>query len=469
MKTRSYLRLPPFLLALFLLLPAATSRAQAPKFQDGDRICFVGDSITHAGSYHTQVLLFYLTRFPQMRLEAWNCGIAGDSAAGAVRRYDWDIAPHKPTVATIMLGMNDVNRGLYAEGKTGEAVEEQRRKAIEANLTNMDKLSERLAQDGARLIYITPSLFDQTGNQKNDKLTGVNDALKACAVGVRKLAEKYRGGVVDFNGPMDALNREGQAKDPEFTIIGADRVHPGPVGHLVMTYLFLKAQGMTPTVATMTIDAATSAITTQENAEITQLAVKADTVTFECLEKSLPFPVPAAAEKALTLVPWTNDLNQEMLKVSGLKAGAYDVLIDGQPVLKTTAEALAQGVNLATLANTPQLKQAQEVQGLLQRRGAIENGKLRTFAQVEAGLFASLKERTPEAEQKAVADKLANLRATTGQYNAYYITVYENYQASIGQREKFLQEVSDLYKQAVTAAQPKPHRFEIRPATASTP
>lgn len=469
MHTRPFVRLTLFLLALDLLGPAVAVRAQAPKFQDGDRICFVGDSITHGGSYHTLVMAFYLTRYPQMRLEAWNCGISGDSAAGAVRRYDWDIAPHKPTVATIMLGMNDVNRGLYAEGKTGEAVEEQRRKAIETNLTNMDKLSERLAQDGARLVYITPSLFDQTGNQKNDKLTGVNDALKACAEGDRKLAEKYRGGIIDFNGPMDALNREGQAKDPEFTIIGADRVHPGPIGHMVMAYLFLKAQGMTPTVATIGIDATANAIAAQENAEITQLAIKADTITFECLEKSLPFPVPAAAEKALTLIPWTNDLNQEILKVAGLKAGAYEVLIDGQPVLKTTAEALSQGVNLATLANTPQMKQAQEVQTLLQRRATIENTKLRTFAQVEAGLFGSLKERTPEAEQKAIADKIATLRATTGQYNAYFITVYENYQASIGQREKFLQEVNDLYKQAVAAAQPKPHRFEIRSTTANTP
>lgn len=463
MKTPTFFRVAPLLLSVLLTSLCVTAQAQAPKFQDGDRICFIGDSITHGGGYHTQVLLFYLTRFPQMKLEASNCGISGDSAAGAVRRYDWDIAPHKPTVATIMLGMNDVRRDLYAEGKTGEAIEEQRRKAIEANLTNMDTLAGRLAQDGARVIFITPSLFDQTGNQANDKLTGVNDALKACAEGDRKLAEKYHGGVVDFNGPMEALNREGQAKDPAFTLIGTDRVHPGPMGHLVMTYLFLKAQGMTPTVSTMAIDAASAAVTMQDNATITQLVAKPDAVSFECLEKALPFPVGGAAEKALALVPWTNDLNQEILKVTGLKAGAYEVVIDGKSVLKTTADALAQGVNLAVIKDTPQAQQAKEVQTLLQRRADIENSKLRLFAQVEAGLLASLKDRTPESDQKAVTDKIASLRASTGPYNAHYIKVYENYLASISQRDSYLQQVPDLYKQAVAASQPKPHRFEIRP------
>jgi len=173
-----------------------------------------------------------------------------------VKRYAWDIAAHKPTVATIMLGMNDVSRSLYAPGKSGPDVEKKRREAIARRNASIERLAEQLTQDGTRVIFITPSLYDQTGNQKSENLNGVNDALKACAEADRKLAARYAAGLVDFNGPMEAINRAGQAKDPEFTIVGPDRVHPGPVGHLVMAYLFLKEQGVPPTGAAMEIDAA---------------------------------------------------------------------------------------------------------------------------------------------------------------------------------------------------------------------
>ncbi len=379
------------LFSLSIALARLSVFAEAPPFKDGDRVCFIGDSITHQAYYHTQILLFYATRFPHMRLEAWNCGLAGDTAAGSVRRYAWDIAPRKPTVATVMLGMNDVGRHLYAGDKSGPQVEAQRQRAIDGHIANLGKLAALLAQDGTRIIFITPSLFDQTGQQTTERLAGVNDALIDCGAGARKLAAQYGAGLVDFNGPMEALNAAGQAKDPAFTIVGADRVHPGPVGHLVMAYLFLRAQGHAPTVAGMRIDAARCAVREQDNCEIAQLALADGTLSFTCLEKALPFPLDGANEKALELVPFTADLNQETLQISGLPRGGYQVLIDGGPALATTAAALEAGINLATNTGTPQYRQAQAVQRLLAERAVVEGRKLRTFAQIEHLFFSDLK------------------------------------------------------------------------------
>ncbi|MDA3926115.1 MAG: hypothetical protein PF904_15575 [Kiritimatiellae bacterium] len=44
----------------------------AEPFRDGDRVCFVGDSITKQGGYHAQILLFYATRYPDINLQMWN-------------------------------------------------------------------------------------------------------------------------------------------------------------------------------------------------------------------------------------------------------------------------------------------------------------------------------------------------------------------------------------------------------------
>lgn len=440
--------------------PAAM--AEAPHFKDGDRVCFIGDSITHQARYHTQIVLFYTTRFPQMRLTTWNCGFAGDTAAGAVKRYEWDIAARKSTVATIMLGMNDVNRGLYAEGMTGPAVEAKRRAAIANRIANMERLAEKLTRDGTRIIFITPSLFDQTGNQKTDKLTGVNDALKACAEADRKLAARLGAGLVDFNGPMEAINRAGQTKDPAFTIVGPDRGHPGSAGHLVMAYLFLKAQGLPRTVAEVAIDAARAQIVKQGNCRVSALAVKDGEVSFTCHANALPFPIDPADEKVLELVPFADDLNQELLHVSGLSEGEYRLSIDGRPILTTTAAALGKRINLATARETPQYKQAKDVQLLMSERALIEGRKLRTIAQVRYLFFSDLESRTPEIERRVLEETLAKLRGREGKWERYRRGVIESYQKVLPEKEALQRQSANLLARIETMKVPKPHVYRLQ-------
>ena len=86
-----------------------------PVFQSGARWCALGDSITQEGWYHHFVELFYRTRFPARPLQVVNCGIAGDNAAGALKRLRRDCLDANPTVVSVMLGMNDVGWELQAE------------------------------------------------------------------------------------------------------------------------------------------------------------------------------------------------------------------------------------------------------------------------------------------------------------------------------------------------------------------
>src|SRR6187399_1959688 len=75
--------------------------------KDGDRFIFIGDSITHQCLYTQFVENFYYTRNPEKRLHFRNAGVSGDKAQDALNRFDEDIASFKPTIATILLGMND--------------------------------------------------------------------------------------------------------------------------------------------------------------------------------------------------------------------------------------------------------------------------------------------------------------------------------------------------------------------------
>ena len=453
------------ILALAFLATASTlisdEAKEAVKFKAGDRVCFIGDSITHGGgfNYHTQVVLFYATRFPEMRFDSWNCGLSGDSASGTVRRYAWDIAPLKPTVSSIMLGMNDVWRDNYGKDKTGPEFEAKHKQAIDIYVDNMGKLSDTLLKDGSALIFITPSIYDQTGTQKTNNLYGVNDALKICGDEAAKLAAKHNAGVADFHSLMTRINAEVQAKNPDDTIVGGDRVHPGAPGHLLMAYVFLKAQGMTPTVSSIAIDASKNAVLTQDNCKVSNLAAKSDSVSFEALENALPFPIDDSAKKALDLAPVLKDLDQETLSVSGLAEGSYDLLIDGNAVGRYNASELKEGVNLATVKETPQYKQAKKVMDLLKTRADIFSSKLRTFTAIRHFTLSKLTDRSPEAEQKCLEEQLEKSRKSNFGYGVWQIETYMKY---VKDEESLKKEAADLLDKAYAENKPKSHSYELK-------
>ena len=372
-----------FLHGLCLLCSLAVFSAELPvprQFHKGDVWVAVGDSITHSRRYHSFIYLYYATRFPQRRFEMVNCGVSGDSAGGAVRRFSWDIAPHKPTVATVMLGMNDVGRGNYGKDKTDPKLVARRQGSIDGHMRNMDKLSELLRGAGADIIYLTPSIYDQTAEIKRYNNFGVNDALGECGRRVAaELAPKYGAGVADLHGPMTALNEAYQKDDKTKTLVGADRVHPGDMGQFIMAYLFLKAQRVPAEVATFSLDA-TGKVLENGNCTIADVRTGPAMLSFTCHEKALPYPVPLVADEALELVPFTETMNREMLTVKGLPAGDYVVVIDDVPVLATTAEELAEGLNLALCPRTPMYQQALAVASANESRHSIPARKLRTLA-----------------------------------------------------------------------------------------
>ncbi|HRR34053.1 MAG TPA: SGNH/GDSL hydrolase family protein [Kiritimatiellia bacterium] len=440
-----------------------TAGAAAEPFRDGDRVCFIGDSITHQMLYHTEITLFYLTRFPDRQIETFNCGFAGDTAAGAVRRYDWDIAARKPTVATVMLGMNDVNRGLYKPGTTGPDTEAKRKAAIASHIKNMEMLAGRLHRDGVRLILIGPSPYDQTGSQSEENLFGVNDALQACGAAARRLAETLQAGWVDFNAPMEAINREWQARQPGFTVVGPDRVHPGPAGHLVMAYLFLKAQGMPAIVSEMTLDGRQGKLVRHDNCEVSDIHLADGTLTFTCRAAALPFPVDKACAPALEWVPFTQELNREMLAVTGLSGERYALEIDGRRVAETTAAALAKGINLAELSDTPQHQQAMQLRKWLNERAMIEGRKLRTFDHIEFLFFSDRENRTPDSDRAYLESKLAELAGKDNVWHRYRAGVIKTYFELLPEKDALRRRSAERMNSIRANVTPRPRHYVIRP------
>ncbi|MHC4886632.1 MAG: SGNH/GDSL hydrolase family protein, partial [Planctomycetota bacterium] len=249
-----------------MALPAVAGESAPALFQDGDRVCFIGDSITHGdlgqSDYHEFIYLYYLTRFPDRTITIFDRGISGDTSWGTIARYGEDIAPCKATVSTIMLGMNDVDRGLYGSStKVAPAIQKKREAKLAKYRESMTTLCERIVNGGGKLILFTPSPYDQVTLTRNpERLMAsrprVNDGLLECTKSVRSLAKDLSASVVDMNtGVLDVLARQHKV-DRTYSFFDKLRVHPDMRGHFVMAYLFLKAQKAPGTVSAVEIDAA---------------------------------------------------------------------------------------------------------------------------------------------------------------------------------------------------------------------
>lgn len=401
---------------------ATADRAVQPLFAPGERVCWIGDSITHSGLWHSHVTLFHRTRFPAVDCTWANCGLSGDSAAGALRRFDWDIAPHRPTVAVLMLGMNDVERHLYGPEPADESRSAQRRRAIEIHARSMATLAERLVAMGARLVCVSPSIYDDTGRQQATNLVGVDHALATCGELARDLAERHGGRFIDLHTPMAACNAALQREDPDASIVGGDRVHPGPPGHLFMAYHVLRGLGATATVDTVDVHAGSG----EADGDVTVEHHGPDGVALRHRPRSLPFPIPADAAAAGAWAPIQRALSCEILRCRGLRPGGYMIRIDDQPVAQADADELAAGLDLGGNPATPQYRQALRVAELNRERHRLISEELRTVAAVRHFLLERngvVSSDLDAAETLATAD-LARVQAANNTFGIWQLGTF---------------------------------------------
>ena len=329
------------------------SQGIAP-FRKGDRVAFVGNSITDGGHYHSYIWLYYMTHFPRMRLWMANCGVGGDTAKEILARFDDDVLAKEPTVVTFTFGMNDTG---YYEYNGNDSADFARRK-YEETRQRFALCEEKLKSlKGIRTVMIGTSPYDQTSTFNDEVFARKNDNMQRVVSLQKEAAERNGWEFLDFNAPMVAMNRKQQQTDPAFTLIGSDRIHPDNDGHMAMAYLFLQAQGMVGRkVADMEVDALKGKATKSGNCRISKVKPTYDGLQFDCLAASLPFPLDTVAHgwgfsrgaaRVTKVIPsFIDDLSDEHLTVKGLN-GIFRLSIDGIVIDTLSAATLSRGINLS--------------------------------------------------------------------------------------------------------------------------
>lgn len=446
--------------AVSLLSLLGTSEANAfESFAHDTHYAAIGDSITHAGRYLVYLETFYLTRFPDREIEMLNLGIAGDTASGALTRFSWDIEPLHAGVASVMFGMNDVTRSLYEAKNGAPHLKEKRAEKIREFRLNLASLVKKLTDDGTKVVVVSPTIFDEFAQMESATFPGLDAALAECGRAAKSVALQFRVPFVDVHSPMKSLSDRMQNDSPSATIVGPDRVHPQAPGHLFLMSLILKAQEVPSTVARVKINASTGTIEKVENCIVDDVKLSADAIAFRYRARCLPFPIEEEAGEALKWIPFTEEYNQEILTIPGLRPGRYSVTIDDSFIREYSADELARGVNFALEQNTPQLNQARKVLALISEREAIVR-KRRDVLMVEIQAAKDIKRPVTLAQILPLLP--ARLKAAAGQpWESYIRRTGEEYLENKPQEEGFLVTARQLLHQARDMAKPRPHLIKI--------
>jgi len=449
--------------ASFMMLSTAVHSQTVMPFSEKDRAVFLGDSITDGGHYHSYIWLYYMTRFPYMDLAVLNAGIGGDTAADMFKRLDGDVFSKRPTVLMVTFGMNDTGYFEYLGKNAEEFGEDRYQECIE----NYKKIEKRLKElDGVRVVMLGGSPYDETAKFDNTPLPGKNAVMQRIVEYQRQSAEENGWEFLDFNAPMSDLCRNVQSADPSFTISVGDRIHPDNDGHMVMAYLFLKAQGFAgKKVADMVIDAANGQAVKEENCTVSDIRADRREVSFDYLAESLPYPLDTIAHglgakrsqaEACRMVPFMEEMNQELLAVKGLK-GNYTLYIDDVPLGSWSASELSEGVNLAAMPFTPQYRQALAVMHLNEYRWELERN-FRDYAWVQYGFFQGkgLIGANDEQAVKALDSEKGN--------NVWLQIHRENWSKLMHEsvREARMEEIELLTKKIYAANKPVTHRITLK-------
>ena len=329
--------------------------------KDGDRVVFYGDSITDQMLYTTFTETYAVTRFPNYKLTFTNSAWSGDRVSGGAggpidRRLARDVIPYRPSVVTIMLGMNDGAYQPFKEEVFGWYTSGYRH--------IIDEL--KLDLPGVRLTLIKPSPYDDITREPKFA-GGYNAVLVRYGEFLGELARSEGTSIADMNNPMVEATKKAFATDKEAaTKFNSDRVHPGAAGQLIMTQALLQAWHAPSLVASAHLDAQASRVVSAEGTVVTELKKQGEGLGWIQLDHALPYPVDLK-DPVLALATKSSGffaaLNRQPLQVDGLSAQEYTLKIDGREIGTFTREELSTGVNLAE-HDTPMFSQALKVQTL---------------------------------------------------------------------------------------------------------
>lgn len=205
--------------------------ADSLPFKTGEKIAFLGDSITQHGAEHPSGyvnLVMDGLAAAGIRAVCIPAGVASDGARKMTARLEKDVISKKPDWMFFSCGVNDCSNGM---DNPGIPIEEYKEKVV--------AIWDRCKKAGIRVIVLTATpVVEEPEHVANTNLIPYNEFLRTAAA-ERKL-------------PLVDLNMVAQAcidakKDKSKRIYTVDGTHMSPHGNIVLAAAILRGLGMEKT------------------------------------------------------------------------------------------------------------------------------------------------------------------------------------------------------------------------------
>lgn len=393
---------------LFLVTSLFAQKSFVPA--KADTVVFAGDSITHQCIYTQFVENFLYTRYHDLQLRCFNTGISGDKALDLLNRFDEDVAFKKPQWVTVLLGMNDGRYQDYSHENFGTYKK------------HMKQVLEKIKSLDAEAIVLSPTMFDQqqyrlkheAGNFRFSRLNAhenYNAKLGMYSGWLRATANDSKLNFVDFWGPMNDITASERINNSAFTL-SPDSIHPDPNGMAIMaTQLANYMKGSRAELPKVLINFGS------EHSKNVK-ALKAEKGSLEALVAPvyLPWVLPATNEAGPEPFKYIDNpmlgfeaimerygFNEEIIQITGLQSGKYNVLMNDKVVLKNISSAqLAAGIDISKNTTSPTYQQSLNVAQLNVKRN---NEAMRPYRNLQASMKGRRKKFADQPEKLAAYRK----------------------------------------------------------------
>lgn len=211
------------------------SACAEPLVKDGERIAFIGDSITEFGDWGAGYINMVVKGLGVVGVKVGKIpvGHSAETSQNMAKRFDRDVVAAKPDWVTISCGVNDVARMKNAA--TGKV-------DYDAYRRNVRSMLDRAKAAGIRPVLLTPTLRYEEKPESDEN----RQIVELCAF--LKEEAKTRGiPIADLNTRMrETLAKLPPAKGPRLT---RDGVHMNFAGNAMMATGVLQALGVEVTPA----------------------------------------------------------------------------------------------------------------------------------------------------------------------------------------------------------------------------
>lgn len=196
--------------------------------KEGEKIAFLGDSITQGGMGPTGYVTLVIQGLKAngVNASAIGAGISGHKSNDMLARLQRDVIDKKPDWMTLSCGVNDVWHG--AKGVP-----------LDQYKANITQIVEKAQAAGIKVVILTATMITENpAEPNNEKLAAYNDFL-------RGLAKEKKCLLADLNAAMQAdLAEREKAGQKRGKLLTSDGVHMNPFGNVMMASGVLRGFGL---------------------------------------------------------------------------------------------------------------------------------------------------------------------------------------------------------------------------------